>query len=85
MQNCSIFSLIPIFAPFIVPANLLLGEISVGYAWISIVLTMAVGVALFWFAARVYEALIFHTGKVLKLKDIIGIAKARRGVSDRKG
>lgn len=81
----SIFSLIPIFAPFIVPANLLLGEISVGYAWISIVLTLAVGAALFWFAARVYEALIFHTGKVLKLKDIIGIAKARRGVSDRKG
>ena len=81
----SIFSLIPIFAPFIVPANLLLGEISVGYAWISIVLTLAVGAALFWFAARVYEALIFHTGKVLKLKDIIGIAKARRSVSDRKG
>lgn len=81
----SIFSLIPIFAPFIVPANLLLGEISAGYAWISIVLTLAVGAALFWFAARVYEALIFHTGKVLKFKDIIGIAKARRGVSDRKG
>lgn len=77
----SIFSLIPIFAPFIVPANLLLGEISVGYAWISIILTLVVAAALFWFAARVYEALIFHTGKVLKLKDIIGIAKARRGIS----
>ena len=47
------------------------------------ILIIVVGV-LFSFTAKVYESMIFYNGKVLKLKDILQIAKNRRQV-ERKG
>lgn len=71
--------LVPIAAPFVIPANILLGKISTLVALISTLLLLAITVLLFSFTAKVYESMIFYNGKVLKLKDILAIAKNRRG------
>lgn len=70
--------LIPIAAPFIAPINLLTGTIGMPVALISLAIVIVTAVLLFIFAARVYEAMIFHNGKVLKFKDIVGLAKAKK-------
>lgn len=74
---CSIF---PLSAPFVVPASVLLGKISIGIALISMVLLFAITVFLFSFTAKVYESMIFYNGKVLSIKDILQIAKNRKQV-----
>lgn len=74
-------SLIPISAPFVVPACLLLGKVSMGVALISLVLLLIVTSLLFSFTAKVYESMIFYNGSVMKLKDILQIAKNRRQVA----
>ena len=71
------FCLVPIAAPFVIPANLLLGKISIIVALIGLALLVLITILLFSFTAKVYEAMIFYNGSVLKLKDIISIAKNR--------
>jgi len=80
----TVAALLPISAPFVVPMNLLTGDISLSLALISMAILIASAAALFVLSARVYEAMIFHTGKVLKLKDIIGLAKAKRAMTETK-
>jgi ABC-2 type transport system permease protein len=80
----NICCLLPISAPFVVPACVILGKVSTGIAVISMVLLLVVTILLFSFTAKVYESMIFYNGKVLKLKDILQIAKNRRQV-ERKG
>ena len=74
----NIFCMIPISSPFIAPANLLLGNIGIGYSLIGLAILLILVAALFFFASRVYESLIFHNGKVLKTKDIIMLAKSKK-------
>ncbi len=69
---------IPISTPFIVPVALLMGRCSATIAIIGLALLVVLTVALYLFTANVYEAMIFYNGKVLKLKDILQIAKVRR-------
>ena len=73
----NICSLLPFSAPFVVPACILLNKISMGVALGSLVLLLIVTALLFAFTARVYESMIFYNGSVLKLKDILQIAKKR--------
>lgn len=73
----NICSLLPFSAPFVVPASILLNKISMGVALGSLVLLLVVTALLFAFTARVYESMIFYNGSVLKLKDILQIAKKR--------
>lgn len=80
----NICSLVPISAPFVVPACVLLGKIPMSIALISMVLILVVTGLLFAFTAKVYESMIFYNGSVLKLKDILTIAK-NRTQADRKG
>lgn len=80
----NICGLIPISAPFVVPACVLLGKIPMSIALISMVILLVATGVLFSFTAKVYESMIFYNGKVLKLKDILQIAKNRRAV-ERKG
>ncbi len=70
--------LLPVSAPFTVPVYLLLGKIGLPVTLLSIVILAAFTALLFAFTARVYEALIFYNGNVMKIKDIIGIAKSRK-------
>lgn len=74
----NICCMVPVAAPFVVPGHLLLGKIGMGTALLSGVLLIVVTVVLFSFTARVYEALIFYNGNVMKFKDIIQIAKVRK-------
>lgn len=73
-------SLIPISAPFVVPACLLIGKVSLGIAFLSLVLLLVLTALLFSFTAKVYESMIFYNGSVMKLKDILQIAKNRKPV-----
>lgn len=76
----NICSLVPISAPFVVPACVLLGKIPMSIAVISMVLILVVTGLLFAFTAKVYESMIFYNGSVLKFKDILMIAKNRTQV-----
>ncbi len=70
--------IIPLSAPFVMPANLLLGKLSMSVALISLAVVILSTAGLFSFTAKVYESMIFYNGNVLKLKDILQIAKNRR-------
>lgn len=72
---------LPLSAPFVMPANLLLGKVGMGTAAISLTLVILCTIALFAFTARVYESMIFYNGNVLKLKDILQIAQNRSKVT----
>ena len=72
--------ILPPSAPFVLPACLMLGKVSMGIALIGLVILVIVVFVLFSFTAMVYESMIFYNGKVLKLKDILQIAKNRRRV-----
>ena len=74
----NVLCMIPISAPFILPMNMLMGKIDIGVGFISLGLLFLMTAALFSFTAKVYESMIFYNGSVLKLKDIIQIAKNRR-------
>lgn len=60
------------------PVNLLMGKVGVVTGLIGLAAVAVCTAALFSFTARVYESMIFYNGKVLKLKDILQIAKNRR-------
>ena len=74
---CSLF---PISSPFVVPASVLLGKISMSTALISMAILIVVTGFMFSFTAKVYESMIFYNGKVLSIKDILQIAKNRKHV-----
>lgn len=74
----NICCMLPLSAPFVVPANLLLGKVGLGTAALSLAVLALCTAALFSFTAKVYESMIFYNGNVLKLKDILQIAKNRR-------
>lgn len=77
----NICCILPLSAPFVMPANLLLGKVGMGTAAASLVVVILCTAALFAFTARVYESMIFYNGNVLKLKDILQIAKNRSAAS----
>lgn len=80
----NICGLFPISAPFVVPVCVLLDKIPMSIALISMGILLVATGFLFSFTAKVYESMIFYNGKVLKLKDILQIAKTRKQV-ERKG
>lgn len=74
----NICSLIPIATPFVVPVCVLLDKIPMSIALIGLGILLVATGFLFSFTAKVYESMIFYNGKVLKLKDILQIAKVRK-------
>ena len=81
----NICCILPLSAPFVLPGNLLLGKVGMGTAAAGLLIAIICTVALFAFTARVYESMIFYNGKVLKLKDILQIAKNRNMSSESAG
>lgn len=79
----NICCLVPVSAPFVVPACLILNKISLTIGLISLALLLVFTILLFSFTAKVYESMIFYNGSVMKLKDIIKVAKNRK-VAERK-
>ncbi len=70
--------ILPLSAPFVMPANLLLGKVGIVTGLVSLAVVIVCTAALFSFTAKVYESMIFYNGNVLKLKDILKIARNRR-------
>lgn len=79
----NICCLVPVSAPFVVPACLILNKIPLTIGLISLGLLLVFTALLFSFTAKVYESMIFYNGSVMKLKDILSIAKNRK-VAERK-
>lgn len=77
----NICCIIPLSAPFVMPANLLLGKVSMPIALVSLAVVLLCTAGLFSFTAKVYESMIFYNGNVLKLKDILQIARNRRAAA----
>ena len=69
--------LFPLCSPFIVPASLLLGKVSIGIGLLSIGILLVVILLLMIFVSGVYEYLIYHNGSPLKLKEIIKMFKRK--------
>lgn len=76
----NICCLVPISAPFVVPACLILNKIPLWIGLLGLAMILILVVCLFSFTAKVYESMIFYNGSVMKLKDILQIAKNRRAV-----
>lgn len=74
----NVLSIFPVTAPFVLPSNLILGKVSVTVGIIAIVVLFAAVAVLFKFTSQVYESMLFYNGNVLKIKDIIQIAKNRK-------
>lgn len=73
----NLLCMIPVTAPFVLPGNIILGKVPMWAALVGVGLLLVLTVLLFRFTANVYESMIFYNGNVLKLKDIIAIAKNR--------
>lgn len=76
----NICCLVPISAPFVVPACLILNKIPLWIGLLGLAMILIIVACLFSFTAKVYESMIFYNGSVMKLKDILQIAKNRRSV-----
>lgn len=70
--------LCPLSSPFIVPAYLALGKLSVWMGVLSLLILILTVIAVAYFVAGVYEALIFYRGSHLKLKNILKMAVGRK-------
>lgn len=73
-----LLSICPITSPFLVPGSMILGKMSWPLIIASFVAMIVVIALAFMLTARVYEALIFYNGKVLKVKDIFALASSKK-------
>lgn len=73
-----LLSICPVTSPFLVPGNMILGNMN----WPTIIASFAAMIVViilaFILTARVYEALIFYNGKPLKIKDIFALASSKK-------
>lgn len=83
MLNNDLFTNITYFFPFsgiyIVPIHYIFGKASLSdllILWSEVIILTTV---LFRFAAVIYQALIYHKGERLKIKNIIALVKAQKG------
>lgn len=74
----TIACIFPLTAPFTLPGFIILGDIGVVTALISIVCMILTLMVLTLFTANVYEEVVYHNGERLKIKDLIGIYKKNR-------
>lgn len=63
--------LFPLSSPFLMPGAIVIGKAPVWIIVVSFVLLVALIALLFWFVARVYEALIVHNGNRIGIKQLL--------------
>ncbi|MDT8915378.1 ABC transporter permease [Amycolatopsis sp. PS_44_ISF1] len=69
-----VLSVIPVFAPTLMPMRLAMGGVPVWEAVLSVGLVVLLIPALIWLAARIYRNAVMRTGAKVKLRDAIGAA-----------
>ena len=62
---------VPFTAPFTVPADIIVGNITMATALISTVLMVIATAAVVFLAAKVYKLLVLYRGEPVKIKDVI--------------
>ena len=65
-------SILPPFAPMMMPMRVAAGGVPAGQMALALVLTLATAVAAIWFGARVYRGGITRTGARLTLREALG-------------
>ncbi|MDO5559747.1 MAG: ABC transporter permease [Oscillospiraceae bacterium] len=68
--------LIPISSPFIVPADILIGNMSVGSCLLSIGILLISSIIVIALASKVYFVLVLYRGSKLKFKDVFRMIKS---------
>ena len=63
-------SLIPFTSPLVMPIRAVAGSASVLEITLSLVLLVVTGLAVLWFAAKIYRVGIFATGKRPTMKEL---------------
>ncbi len=71
--------LCPIASVFVVPANLFIGQASMGWALSGLAILLVCLAVLCWFTSRVYEGVILYNGNRLKWKEMLSISRGERG------
>lgn len=69
--------MLPISSPFVVPAFVMMGKLSIGIGILSLLVLIISLCLLFMVIADVYENMIYYKG-TMKLKEIISLAMAKR-------
>ncbi|MBN9744022.1 ABC transporter permease [Amycolatopsis sp. A1MSW2902] len=69
-----VLSLIPVFAPTLMPMRLAMGGVPVWEAVLSVGLVIVLIPALIWLAARIYRNAVMRTGAKVKLRDALRAA-----------
>jgi ABC-2 type transport system permease protein len=69
-----VLSIIPVFAPTLMPMRLGMGGVPPWEAGLSIVLVLATIPGLIWFTARIYRNAVMRTGAKVKLRDALKAA-----------
>ena len=68
--------LFPLSSPFILPGAIIVGKMSFGTAAVAIVLQLVFVILLFKFVAKVYSALILHSGNKIGIKQLFQLSKS---------
>jgi ABC-2 type transport system permease protein len=68
---CEILSVIPVFAPTLMPMRLAMGGVPAWEAALSVVLVLAMIPALVWLSGRIYRNAVVRTGARVKLADAL--------------
>lgn len=75
--------LFPLSSAFLLPGALLVGKANLWLAILSVLILLVSIVLLFRFVARVYETLILHNGKRIKIKELFEISKnSKKGAKE---
>jgi ABC-2 type transport system permease protein len=69
-----VLSLIPVFAPTLMPMRLAMGGVPVWEAGLSVLLVVILIPVLVWFAGRIYRNAVMRTGAKVKLRDALRAA-----------
>ncbi|WP_033294927.1 ABC transporter permease [Amycolatopsis jejuensis] len=69
-----VLSVIPMFAPTLMPMRLAMGGVPIWEAILSVGLVVALIPALIWLAARIYRNAVMRTGAKVKLRDALSAA-----------
>ncbi|SEP53428.1 ABC transporter permease [Amycolatopsis saalfeldensis] len=69
-----VLSVIPVFAPTLMPMRLAMGGVPVWEAVLSVGLVVLLIPALIWLAARIYRNAVMRTGAKVKLRDALSAA-----------
>ena len=75
-STARIFSLIPLFAPLIVPVRYSLNPLGVGELLVAAFSTLLGAIVVAWFAGRIYRVGILAHGKRPKIKELVNWVKA---------